>query len=288
MLFIPCGDRAMPSTEFGGNPATSQSNLPLTKFGTIDITDGVPDHLIHVDLPRLGPTCKRLGIEYGKAIVSWNEFGRRRIKKSYPVFSGVVIRTIDYDRLQEAMETKAQKHHKSVNRLPVLAALFTLNRRAKRCRDLAQTYYQNGMHGLAGDMKREKDRIYDLKGQVLHHSVEAGVLAGGNFHQFEFGNWAEVLEGSGYRFHRPCPPRQDGSQESMIESVEAKPKESKEPTLGIAYEVIENFLQGKKQVKVYEWPRKPRPSRSYKRHDEDDVHDEFSDDGLDDDDEEEL
>ena len=38
---------------------------PLTEYGTIDIT-GVPPGLVYVDLPRLGPTCKRLGFEAGR------------------------------------------------------------------------------------------------------------------------------------------------------------------------------------------------------------------------------
>ncbi len=153
-----------------------------------------------------------------------------------------------------------------MDRLPVLAALFTLNRRAKRCRDLAQTYYQQGMHGFAGDMKREKERIYALKGQVLHHLVEAGVLVGGKFHRFEFGNYAEVLEGQGYRFHRPCPPREPGIDD-LSESVEAKPKESSEPTVEIAFEVVQKFLAGKEWVAVYQWPPKARPTR-FRSHDE--------------------
>ena len=86
-----------------------------------------------------------------------------------------------------------------MDRLPVLAALFTLNRRAKRCRDLAQTYYQNGMHGFAGKMK-EKEGIYYLKRQVLHYLLEAGILVGGKFHKFPGGNWAEILRSDGYTF----------------------------------------------------------------------------------------
>jgi hypothetical protein len=162
--------------------------------------------------------------------------------------------------------------------LPILAALFTLNRRAKRCRDLAATYYSNGMHGLAGQMRREKQRIYDLKGQVLHHLMESGELSGGKYHQFEFGNWAEVLEGSGYRFHRPCPPPELTSESEVIESVEAKPKSAKEPALDVAFEVVENFLKGRDRVAVYEWPAKPRTSRHY-RWSDDDFDDDLDDEG---------
>jgi len=187
----------------------------------------VPDGLIHVDLPRLGPTCKRIGIEYGKAVVDWNEFGRKHQRKRYPVISGVVIRRFDLGLLQNTLAEKEQKRRKQIDRLPVLAALFTLNRRAKRCRDLAQVYYRSGMHGFASDMKREKNRIYDLKGQILHYMLENGVLVGGKYHRFEFGNWAELLQGSGYSFHRPCPPRESLPEAETLESIEAKPKKCK-------------------------------------------------------------
>ncbi len=82
--------------------------LPFTEHNNIDITGGVPTGLIHVDLPRLGPTCKRLAIEYGRAIVDWTEFGRKYHKKRYPMFSGVVIRAADKGRLMAALEEKAQ------------------------------------------------------------------------------------------------------------------------------------------------------------------------------------
>lgn len=253
------------------------ADLPFNAHGNIDITGGVADGLVHVDLPRLGPTCKRIGVEYGRAVVGWAEFGRKYRRKRYPMFSGVVIRAEDHARLMAALEVKARKRQEKVGRLSVLAALFTLNRRAKRCRDLAQSYYQERMHGFAGDMKREKDCIYALKEQVLHHLVEAGVLVGGKYHRFEFGNWAEVLEGQGYRFHRPCPPREPGEGD-LIESVEAKPMEAGEPTVEIAYEVVEKFLVGKERVAVYEWPPVVRSRRRY-RWDDDNLDDEDDSDG---------
>ena len=230
----------------------SPQPLPLTEYGTIDITGGVPPGLVHVDLPRLGPTCKRLRIEYGKALVGWDEVGRN--VKRYPVLSGVVVRECDHARLMAAVEAKACKDRRVVERLPVLAALFTLNRRAKRCRDLAQTYYRRRMHGLAGEMKREKERIYRLKGQALHYLVQAGVLTGGVFHRFEGGAWAEVLRGGGYSFHRPCPPQGDVDVPKLAESVEAKPKQASEPTLAVAHEVVARFLNDKPVAAVYQWP----------------------------------
>jgi hypothetical protein len=256
--------------------SATNSHLPVSEHGTIDITDGVPSGLVHIDLPRLGLTCKRLDIDYRKGIVGWTEVGKRRNKKCYPVFSGVVVLDGDQATLMQAVAEKGKKRQKNVDRLPVLAALFTLNRRAKRCRDLAQTYYQRRMHGVAAEMKREKNRIYDIKGQVLLHMVEAGVLVGGKFHRFEFGNWAEILAGGGYTFHRPCPPQEEANIEAaMIESIEAKPKSAKEPTLEVAYEVVGNYLQGKNRASVYQWTRVPRGRLNQWREQENELEEEI-------------
>jgi hypothetical protein len=105
-------------------------------------------------------------------------------------------------------------------------------------------------------------------------------LVGGKYHRFGETLWAEVLEGQGYRFHRPCPPQNEAVAE-IIESVEAKPKEAKEPTLTIAYQVVEAFLADKRMVSVYQWPARIRASR-YRRWEDDDFED---DDYLWDDDE---
>lgn len=258
--------------------------IPTNEYGHVVIVNGVPGGLVHVDQPRLGPTCKKLGIAYAKAVVDWSEFRSRGHHKRYPVFSGVVIEKSDHPKLMEALAKKAEKAKHEIERLSVLDALFTLNRRAKRCRDLAQEYYQSGMHGFAGEMRREKGAIYDSKGQVLHHLVQAGVLSGGKFHIFPGGNWAEVLRGEGYSFHRPCPPQEGGRVIEEIDSIEATPKASKEPTLQVARRVIDNFLQGKDRAAVYEWPARTRTPRyrvgeddEYREDDFDDRDDDFDD-----------
>ena len=47
----------------------------------------------------------------------------------------------------------------------------TRNRRAKWCRDMAATYYRTRLHGFAAVARREKEDLYDLKGQALHYLV---------------------------------------------------------------------------------------------------------------------
>lgn len=105
-----------------------------------------------------------------------------------------------------------QRWEKAKTRLPqlvdVLVALWTLNRRAKRCRDMAAHFYDCRKHGLAGNARDEKEAIYRLKGQALHWLVEDGRLSHDGCHMFKSDDgqqlWSEVLAGEGYSFHRPC------------------------------------------------------------------------------------
>jgi hypothetical protein len=161
--------------------------------------------------------------------------------------------------IKEAVEKRLEKEKKTP--VPILPALFTLNRRAKRCRDLAQKYYRRRKHGFAQKAREEKETIYGLKGQVLHHLVASGVLSVIGYHRFlgEQGeHFAEILAGEGYSFHRPCDPPEVGGVHEIRESIEARPKGAKEPTLTAAYSAVNLFLKGKKFVDVFEWQRRER------------------------------
>ena len=70
-----------------------------------------------------------------------------------------------------------------------------------------------------------------------------------------------MLEGEGYRFHAPCAPPTGVLPEKVLGEVEAKPKGAKEPKLKDALHTLEQFLNGKPEVRVYGWPGRPRPKR---------------------------
>lgn len=248
----------------------------------VKVSSGVPAGMVHVTVPYVGQTCRRLKIWYAKAIVGSNSFVQNRVRRHVFVYKGIVIKTEDHQKLLAAFEEKAKKEKKLSQKVSVLDALFTLNRRAKRCRDLSQTYYQQRMHGLAGKMKEEKEHIYGLKGQVLEHLLLAKRLTGGKYTVFSGGNWAEILEGEGYRFHRPCPPQETTEETVIQDNIEAKPKGSKEPTIKLALEIVESFLEGKETLFVYEWARKSYTS--YRDEDDDFDDDEGVDYYVDDDD----
>jgi hypothetical protein len=72
--------------------------------------------------------------------------------------------------------------------IDVLAAVWVLNRRARRCRDLARSAYKDGRHQAADTHSREKRELYQLKGKVLHHLVAEGLLRVDVYHGFPKGN----------------------------------------------------------------------------------------------------
>jgi hypothetical protein len=162
--------------------------------------------------------------------------------------------------------------------IDILAAVWVINRRAKRCRDLASKHHGRRAYGFAGTVKEEKTELYRLKGLAIHHLLADGRLEVVGHHRFPGGNWAEVLQGSGYTFHRPCPP-QDGANVEDREEIEAKPKETKEPRLKDARHTVNAYLQGKPSVIVFQWARKVK-ERAHRRRPYRDG-DDLGDDNLD-------
>jgi hypothetical protein len=142
--------------------------------------------------------------------------------------------------------------------IPLLQALWGINRYAKRCRDSASRYYEAECHGFAASASKTKIQMYALKSQVFHYLLAAGIVQVVSFHQFPGGNWAEIIKGSGYTFHRPCPP-QEAAEGVLTEEIEAKPKSVAEPRLKDAIHTIQLFLEGKPKVDAFEWPAKPKP-----------------------------
>jgi hypothetical protein len=145
----------------------------------------------------------------------------------------------------------------------VLAAVWTVNRAAKRRRDAAQACYQGRAHGFAKAHKETKEEYYCLKSQALHYLLAEGRLRVVGYHVFPAGNWAEVLKGEGYTFHRPCPPQQ--GEAVQLDGIEAKPRGRAEPRVKDALHTLEMYLVGKPQAECYEWPAPVRLSRSRSR-----------------------
>lgn len=114
----------------------------------------------------------------------------------------------------------------------LLAAIFTVNRAAKRQRDLAQKYYRSSMHGFAGSAKSKKLKYYSLKDRGIATAYLSGRLSCENKHANLY-----LYRGEGYSFHSTlCPVGLEvpelplaGGEEHLF--IEAKPKGVKEPRL---------------------------------------------------------
>jgi hypothetical protein len=141
--------------------------------------------------------------------------------------------------------------------IPILAALSAVNQRAKRCRDVAHSLDRRGFHGPAHGYSRETTRYYKLTSRALQHLVAEGLVSHAGHHRFPDGDWAEVLEGGGYCFHRPCAPP-DGATVEGCGDIDGKPSGVKGCRLKDAVHTLWAYLQGKPPVKVYRWaPRVP-------------------------------
>jgi hypothetical protein len=189
---------------------------------------------------------------------------RHRYRRgSYTVYlwNGSVVRaaeqTEDWSKARDRRERAAARRdeHRHVD---LLAAIFTVNRAAKRQRDLAQTYYQRGMHGFAGSSKDRKQGYYELKDRGIVAAHGAGRLTCAFRHGGLY-----LWTGEGYSFHStlkpegaevPELPLGDGEEHFF---VEAKPKGTKEPRLTDALRT----LDGCAAPDLSRYERAPSPER---------------------------
>jgi len=156
--------------------------------------------------------------------------------------------------------------------VPILAAVWAINRAAKRYRDVASTYYGKDMHGFAGTASDKKKELYSLKSRVLEHLVAEGQLAHAGTTCFGGGLWAEVVAGGGYTFHRPCPQPEVGLA-VVCEQIEARPRETTEPKLKDAIFTAETYLAARPHRDVFSWPARKKKPREW-----DSGHDRFRED----------
>lgn len=165
--------------------------------------------------------------------------------------------TEDWSKAQARRKSAAQKRNEH-HEVDLLAAIFTVNRAAKRQRDLAQQHYRRGMHGFAGSSKTRKREYYDLKDRGIVAAHQAGRLACVSRHGGLY-----LWTGKGYSFHStlkpegaevPELPLRDGEEHLFIE---AKPKGVKEPRLIDALRT----LDGCPEPDFSRYERAPSPER---------------------------
>jgi hypothetical protein len=167
----------------------------------------------------------------------------------------------------------------------ILAAVFAVNRAAKRRRDAASTAYSAEMYGFAGHHSSEKRGLYELKDKGIAHLASEGVLACIGIH----GRLA-MWKGSGYTFHStlhplPLPQVIDGD----LFLAEAKPRGSRrrEPRIKDARLLLEslgdrNSKFGRLNDISYANARRPRVRFKRDFIEEEDFEEDFIDEDLDD------
>lgn len=121
--------------------------------------------------------------------------------------------------------------------IDLLAAVFAVNRSAKRYRDAASSCYSSRSHGLAKAAKQQKERLYQLKDCGIAEAHRLGRI------QYVGRNGGLALyRGEGYSFHsRLLPPGQSEEHDDGDASVfmEAKPRGAKEARLKDAILTLE-------------------------------------------------
>lgn len=170
---------------------------------------------------------------------------------------------------EDQVEPKKAIRHPEPKRVPLLAAVWTVNRTAKRYRDAAMSHYNRDHHGLARLAREKKEMLYRYKAQALHYLAADGTLQHVGHHRFPGNKWAEVLTGAGFTFHRPCATPKQASGEARS-TIEAKPRGAMEPRLCDAIFTLNEFLDGRDPVDIYEWPPRERRSFGSERAEDDD------------------
>lgn len=87
---------------------TKRNKLIKNEYGNVDIRNGVPEGLVHVQGERIGPTAKSLGIDYAPAMYGWNLGANMR-----PLIDGVVVSKRDAKQLIAAIEERKDRAEKT-------------------------------------------------------------------------------------------------------------------------------------------------------------------------------
>jgi hypothetical protein len=197
------------------------------------------------------------------------------------------------ERARQLAEEQAEERA-MLAKIGILPALHILNRKAKQLRDAARKAYASGDFSSA-ELAARKRELYWLKGQALEWLKREGKLQLVGYHVFDAkrvgdkfisGNFAEVLAGEGYRFHRPAPKPDDLGQEVVaLDEIPAKEK-LKAWQVEQAAKAVRGFLQGREEVELFKWEprqhfnRRPRHCHEWAADSFDGNDDEFDDDEL--------
>ncbi len=81
----------------------------ITSYGNVDVREGVPRGLKHLEEKRLQPLARNLGIPYAEAVVEIRKFRRDGIKMYGAIKSGIVVADYDVSAVHSAFEERERR-----------------------------------------------------------------------------------------------------------------------------------------------------------------------------------
>ena len=166
-------------------------------------------------------------------------------------------KTIRYDgyRLSDCRPVR-KCTERPPNSIDLLAAIFAVNKSAKRYRDAASKCYGAGSHAFARAASRRKQELYDLKDRGIAEALRTDRLSLVGIH----GGLA-LYRGAGYCFHstllRDVEPIPEALNTENV-FVEAKPREATEPRLKDAIKTLEDLPDADEDCRRLSQPRHER------------------------------
>jgi hypothetical protein len=204
----------------------------------------------------------RRGLSVPSNAESVSELYHRRSRTPYAVY-----------RLSDCCSKRMRNKPQEVD---LLLAIYTVNKAAKRARDMADKHYTGNRHGLSGYNKELKQKLYQLKDRGISEAYKKRRLTFRGFH----GRLA-VYEGEGYSFHSRLvpaeinPPTAEELQSEPV-YIDAYPKGTKESKLKDAEFTLAKLPSEPDGFSYLPLPAKETRRRSfgYSGHDENEIDEE--------------
>jgi len=172
----------------------------------------------------------------------------RSLRKSVSGLSPCAVRYVkprggQFCEVYRVSELKPLRPKPAAKEIDLLLAIWTINRAAKRMRDLAKNYYLKGVYGLATKRKEQKDHFYDLKDRGIVAAYRQGIIQFVEIVEYENGTALAVYQGGGYYFHSFLVPSQ------ILASLFSDDADSVAASSVVRYEEGELLIEAKPKSK---------------------------------------
>jgi len=148
-------------------------------------------------------------------------------------------KSVTYPVFRESQCSRiTQRKSRPPETVDLLVAIFAVNRSAKRYRDAAQALYQANQHGFAGDSRKKKETLYELKERGIAAAVRQGRLS-----YVGMNGRLALYRGDGYCFHSTIVPATSPNEQigELLIFREACPRGATEARLKDAVSTLKNL-----------------------------------------------